>query len=109
MYLASLVLFPPPERQGEAIHDYKTHYYANRRSFFILFGLWVPVDVTDTLLKGTAHFHSLGTAYIGSAIILVAVFTIAATTRNERVHGFLAIYFFVHTILISVVFFRTLV
>ncbi|MFL6539921.1 MAG: hypothetical protein ACJ8HU_04105 [Chthoniobacterales bacterium] len=109
LYLASLVLFPPPERHGESVHDYKTHYYANRRGFFILFGLWIPVDVTDTLLKGSQHFLSLGIPYIASAIILLFLFALAATTRDERVHGFLAIYFFVHTILISVVFFRTLV
>jgi hypothetical protein len=106
LYLAAVVLFPPEGTHGGT--DYRTHYYANRRSFFILFGLSVPVDVADTLLKGTAHFLSLGPLYISSAIILLALFTIAAITRNERVHGFLAIYFTIHTVLISFVFFRIL-
>jgi hypothetical protein len=109
LYLASIVLFPPLGPRVEAAADYKTHYYANRGSFFILFGLWVPVDVADSLLKGTAHFRELGTAYIISAIVLTIVFVLAATTRNERVHGFLAVYFLVHTIALSLIFFRTLI
>jgi hypothetical protein len=108
LYLASIVLFPPIGPRGDAVHDYKSHYYANHRGFFILFGLWVPVDVTDTLLKGTTHFRSLGASYIASAIILSALFVTAATSRNERIHGFLAVYFIVHTVFISVLFFRTL-
>lgn len=109
LYLASLVLFPPAYPRSDESRDYKAHYYANRRSFFILFGLWVPVDIADTLLKGTAHFLSLGVTYIVSAVILTIVFAVAATSRNERVHGFLAIYFLAHTVFISVQFFRTLV
>jgi hypothetical protein len=67
------------------------------------------VDVADSLLKGTAHFFSLGIFYIGSAVILLTLFTVAAITRNERVHGFLAVYFTIHTLLISLVFFRILI
>jgi hypothetical protein len=108
LYLASLVLFPPRESHGETVQDYRSHYYANRRSFFALFGLWVPVDVADTWLKGSTHFASLGAKYILSAVVLIVVFAVAATTRNERVHGLLALYFLVHTVLISLAFFRTL-
>lgn len=108
LYLASIVLFPPRGPRGETVQDYKTHYYANRRAFFILFGLWVPVDMADSLLKGSAHFRELGMPYITSAILLTIVFVTAAWTRNERVHAGLAIYFFVHTVAISVIFFRTL-
>jgi hypothetical protein len=54
LYLASLLLFP---REGDVdlAVDYKTHYYANHRAFFILFALFTPVDVVDSLLKGTRH------------------------------------------------------
>lgn len=50
----------------------------NHRSFFTLFGLWVPVDVADTLLKGRAHFASLRIQYRASAVILGTLFTIGA-------------------------------
>src|SRR5947207_14870270 len=38
LYLASLLLFP---REGDVVLavDYKTHYYANHRAFFILFSV----------------------------------------------------------------------
>ncbi|MGZ5504010.1 MAG: hypothetical protein ACXWGY_05055, partial [Chthoniobacterales bacterium] len=100
LYLAAVVLFPPEAAQ-ESILDYRAHYYANHRSFFILFGLWVPVDVIDSLLKGTTHFAELGWPYLASAAILTTVFTTAAISKNERVHAILAIYFIIHTILIS--------
>ena len=60
LYLASIVLFPPLGARDETVDSYKTHYYANHRIFFILFGLWVPLDLADTLLKGRAHFLELG-------------------------------------------------
>ena len=37
LYLASLLLFPREGDVDTAI-DYKAHYYANHRAFFILFG-----------------------------------------------------------------------
>lgn len=108
LYLAAVVLFPP-EGTREEVPDYRSHFYANHRTFFTLFGLWVPVDVADTLLKGLAHFKSLGFQYVASAVILTGLFATAAITRNERFHAILAIYFIVHTILISFAFFRVLV
>src|SRR4030095_5014769 len=62
LYLASLLLFP---REGDvdAAVDYKTHYYANHRAFFILFALFTPVDIADSLLKGVSHFLALGPQY----------------------------------------------
>src|SRR5882724_12199561 len=43
-YLVSLLLFP---REGDVdlAIDYKTHYYANHRTFFILFALFTLVDI----------------------------------------------------------------
>lgn len=109
LYLASVVLFPPERRADEGEDaDYRSHFYRNHRSFFILFALWVPIDVADTLLKGTAHFLALGPAYSASAIILSVLLVTAAVTRNERFHAFAAVYFFCHTIVISFLFFRTL-
>jgi len=73
---------------------------------FLPFGL--SGRLADTLLKGTAHFVSLGPKYVASAINLTVLFSVAAITKNERFHGFLAIYFIIHTIMISFAFFRTL-
>src|SRR5207244_9771281 len=50
LYLASIPLFP---REGDVdlTVKYKTHYYANHRSFVILFALFTPVYIVESLLK----------------------------------------------------------
>jgi hypothetical protein len=108
LYLASILLFPREAVADESV-DYKTHYYANHRAFFIIFGLYGPVDVVDTLLKGVPHFLEQGPPYVVSTILFVTGMTIAAITRNERYHEYYAIFFLVQTVVISFLIFRTLV
>lgn len=58
-YLATALLFPN-EREGESITNWREHYYASTRQFFLFFGLTFAIDLVDTLLKGWAYFVSLG-------------------------------------------------
>ena len=69
LYLASLLLFP---REGDVdlAIDYETHYYANHRAFFILFALYPPVDMVDSVLKGIPHILHLGPQYFVSVFAL---------------------------------------
>ena len=83
LYLASLLLFPREGDVDSAV-DYKTHYYANHRAFFILFALFAPVDIVDSLLKGVPHFLNLGLPYIVVNVLFLAGLVTAAITRNER-------------------------
>jgi hypothetical protein len=108
LYLASLLLFPRESDVNLAI-DYKTHYYANHRAFFILFALFAPVDIVDSLLKGVPHFLDLGPQYIVINVLYCVGLITAAITRNERYHQFYAIFFLVQTTVNSSVLFRTLV
>src|SRR5215831_8926072 len=108
LYLASLLLFPR-ETDVDLGIDYKTHYYANHRAFFILFCLFVPVDVVDSLLKGVPHFLALGPAYFVSNLLYFAGLTTAAITRNERYHEFYAVFFLAQTVVISFLIFQILV
>jgi hypothetical protein len=107
LYLASLILFPREKAADESI-NYKAHFYANHRAFFILLALFGPVDVLDTLLKGVGHFLELGLPYIASTTIFLIGLIIAATTRNQRFHQFYAIFFIIQTLVISFTLFRTL-
>ena len=107
LYLASLLLFPRESDVDRAI-DYKTHYYANHRAFFILFALFTPVDIVDSLLKGIPHFLGLGPIYFLSNTLYFAGLTTAAITRNERYHEFYAVFFLVQTIVMSFLIFQTL-
>ena len=108
MYLASLLLFPREGDVDSAI-DYKAHYYANHRAFFILFALFVPVDIVDSLLKGLPHFITFGPIYFVSSILYFAGLIIAAVTRSERYHEFYAVFFLIQTIVVSFLIFQTLV
>jgi hypothetical protein len=107
LYLASLLLFPREGGVDESI-DYKTHFYANHRAFFIIFALYAPVDLVDTLLKGVPHFFELGPLYIVSLVLFLVGATTAAITRNERYHQFYAVFFLLQTIIISLRLFHTL-
>src|SRR4029453_2424087 len=108
LYLASLLLFPR-ERDVDRAINYKMHYYANHRAFFILFGLFTPVDIVDSLLKGVPHLLALGPIYLLSGLLYFAGLMTAAITRNERYHEFYAIFFLLQTIAISFLIFQTLV
>lgn len=108
LYLASILLFPP-ESEADELVDYKRHYYANHRAFFILFGLFTPVDIIDSLLKGVPHFLDLGPQYLISAALYFAGFITAAITRSERYHKFYAIFFLLQTVAISFAIFRVLI
>jgi hypothetical protein len=108
LYLASLLLFPRESDVDRSI-DYKTHYYANHRAFFILFALFTPVDIADSLLKGIPHFLGLGPIYFVSNLLYFVGLTTAAITRNKRYHELYAVFFLAQTIVISFLIFQTLV
>jgi hypothetical protein len=108
LYLASMLLFPW-EANTDGSVDYRRHYYANHRAFFVIFSLFPVVDIADTLLKGIPHFVALGSPYvISSALYFIGMVT-AAITQNKRYHQFYAIFFLVQTIVISLILFQTLV
>ena len=107
LYLASLLLFPQETVSGELV-DYRTHFYSNHRAFFVLMALFGPIDMIDSALKGLAHFRALGWTYTASSALFLLGLTTAAITRNERYHGFYAIFFLVQTLAVSFVLYRTL-
>ena len=108
LYLASLLLFP---REGnvDTVIDYKAHYYENHRAFFILFALFVPVDIVDSLLKGVPHFLALGPVYFVSSALYFAGLMTAAITSNDRYHKFYGVFFLIQTTVGSLLIFQTLV
>jgi hypothetical protein len=108
LYLASLLLFPREGDVDTAI-DYRGHYYANHRAFFILFALFVPVDIADSLLKGVPHFLDLRRIYFVSSVLYFAGLITAAITSNERYHKFYAVFFLIQTTVVSFPIFQTLV
>jgi hypothetical protein len=107
LYLASLLLFPREGTADESI-NYKTHFYANHRAFFIVLASFGPVDIVDTLLKGIPHFLEQGPLYIVGNVFFLVGLIVAAITRNERYHKFYAVFFLAQTVVLSFAIFRTL-
>jgi hypothetical protein len=63
LYVASVVLFPRDLDSSTASRNYRSHFYDNHRTFFLLLATYAPVDVADSWLKGTAHLLDLGASY----------------------------------------------
>lgn len=88
IYLWCALLFP---RDLKGYDGFKDYFYSRRGWFFGLLVVGQIVDVADTLLKGVAHFRSLGPSYLvliaGWSVLLL----IAMRTRNERYHGAFAV------------------
>lgn len=103
LYLASGVLCPG-ELSSSGATNWRDYYYANRRGFFFTFVPIWPLDVVDTLLKGTQHFINQGVLYLPSLTIWTIGCVIAGITANERYHRIWSIFFPVH-----VIFFTTMV
>jgi hypothetical protein len=89
IYLWCALLFPRDLAGYEGFEDY---FYSRRAWFFGLLLVGQAVDVADTLLKGEAHFRSLGVGYVAGIAALSVLLLIAMRTRNERFHGAFAIF-----------------
>jgi hypothetical protein len=89
-YLMATVLVPD-DTGGDA--DYEAYFMSRRRWFFGLLALTVPVDLIDTLAKGSGYVASLGIEYPLRLIALFGLCVVAGWTRNHRFHlAFAALY-----------------
>jgi hypothetical protein len=88
IYLWCALLFP---RDLAGYDGFKDYFYSRRIWFFGLLLAGQAVDVADTLLKGMAHFRSLGPSYLVGIGTLSVLLLIAMRTRSERFHGAFAI------------------
>jgi len=88
IYLRCALLFPS---DLDGYDGYKDYFYSRRRWLFGTGIAQVLIDLGDTLLKGWAHFASLGIGYPIAGATMIALFMIASITRNERFHGFVVL------------------
>lgn len=85
LFLASDLLFPEPGAGG--VTSLKEHFFQIHRPFFLVLLAHALSDVMDTLLKGWAHFLSLGPFYPALMTGVVAMCLTGAATRREPVHA----------------------
>ena len=86
MYLASGVLCPG-ELEKTGSPDWRDYFYRNRRGFFFIIAAIWPLDVVDTLLKGTEHFIKQGWLYLPAIALWTVGNITAGLTKNERYHA----------------------
>ena len=97
IYLATVLLFPDPQ-EGEPIRDWRQHFYLNRRAFFLLVALVFPIDVIDTLLKGTDYFRATGVIYPFTMGMWLTLSLVAAFVKSPQYHGVFAVFFLVYNL-----------
>ena len=97
IYLATVLLFPDPQ-EGEPIRDWRQHFYANRRLLFLLVAAVFPIDVIDTLLKGTEYFSATGIMYPLTMALWFTLSVVAAFVPSPRYHAGYAVFFLVYNV-----------
>jgi hypothetical protein len=104
IYLWCVLLFP---RDLAGYDGFKDYYYSRRGWFFGLLVAGQAVDVADTLLKGVAHFRSLGPSYVVGIVTFSVLMLVAMRTRRERYHAAFAIFALVYLIAYPLMVFDT--
>lgn len=83
LFLLAALLFPDSMLDYQGYEDF---FYARRAWFFGLLGLTYGLDIVDTLLKGKAHFTSLGTEYLLRSPVFIVLCIAAILIRDRRFH-----------------------
>jgi hypothetical protein len=88
--------------------DYRAYYFGRRRWLFGLLLLFSLLDFVDSATKGWEHLKSLGWPYYTSVAVRSALILIAFRSRNEKVHGAIAILFIANLALLAFLNFHTM-
>jgi hypothetical protein len=92
-FLLCSLLFP---HHPEDIKDLKTHFFANKKWFFLLASLLPLIDALDTYLKGYQHFIQQGIVYFLTIPLLFCLNLIAAFSKNEKYQKAYAVFFLLY-------------
>jgi len=88
-YLASLVV--PRFPDGGAV-DLEEHYFRVHRYFFVLFAMFLLLDLADTALKGMDYFRGFGIGYPLAVVAQAAIQLSAAFVRRRAYHAVVGIF-----------------
>ena len=94
-FLLSTLLFPD-DLQG--YKGYQDYFLSRRKWFFGIFAVTQAFDLIDTWIKGASFLRSLGIEYIFDVVVFIALYIIAAITRNLTFHTLFIIGVFVYEV-----------
>jgi len=87
-FVLCAILFPDSLAEYAGYEDY---FMSRRKWFYGLIAAIFLVDLVDTAIKGSAHFHSFGFVYPARNIIYAVVAIIAMFVADKRFHLAIAI------------------
>lgn len=82
-FVASM-LFPSSMSDYRGYEDY---FQSRRRTFYSMFAVLATVDLIDTAIKGSSHFHSLGIEYPIQQVVLILLSLIAIFVPSKIYQG----------------------
>jgi hypothetical protein len=104
--LASSLLFPSGNKKKS--RNLKEHYFSTCRLYYILVSLRYPLDLVDTLLKGTQRLTELGGSYVLLILVSFIIIISAAFYRKPLYHGFVQAYIIIAMVFAKIMFNPTL-
>lgn len=87
-FVLCAILFPDSMEEYSGYADY---FMSRRKWFYGLIALIFAVDLVDTAIKGSAHFHSFGIIYPARNVVYVGVAIVAMFVSAKRFHLTIAI------------------
>ena len=87
-FVLCATLFPDSMAEYSGYEDY---FMSRRKWFYGLIAVIFLVDLVDTAIKGSAHFHSFGLIYPARNIIYASVAIVAMFVDDKRFHLTIAI------------------
>ncbi len=85
IYVLAGLLYPT---RGPEVVDFRAHFERNRKWFFVVFAVFVPVDLVDSFLEesagSTGYFSEMYFLFMGGSLVGAIV---AARKRSGLYHG----------------------
>lgn len=104
IYVNCALLFPSDLKEYAG---YEEFYYSRRRWLLGIGVAHALADVADTLLKGWAHFTSLGWSYPVAIAAMLVLFTGGMITQNRRYHATVALLLLAYQLALAFMSFQT--
>ncbi|WP_029076159.1 hypothetical protein [Kaistia adipata] len=87
-FVLCAILFPDSLAEYSGYDDY---FMSRRKWFYGLIAVIFLVDLVDTAIKGSAHFHSFGIVYPARNLIYAGMAIVAMFVSDKRFHLAIAI------------------
>jgi hypothetical protein len=89
MFLLCVLFFP---EQMADYDSFKAYFYSRRQWIFSLMTILFLADILDTVIKGSAFWHTIGLFYYVRTGLYILLSAAAIKIKDERFHAGFAIF-----------------